>query len=140
MKKLISFIFPIVMIAFGVIAIVSGAHKLQTKNSYDGSVTAVITGIDREWAGTDSDGFDEYDYHVYIEYEINGKKYENVEYPGYSSSMKKGDTVEILYDSTFPERISEKNITGNAVLFIIIGVVLILAGIFMGIRIFFNRT
>ena len=101
MKKLISFIFPIVMIAFGVIAIVSGAHKLQTKNSYDGSVTAVITGIDREWAGTDSDGFDEYDYHVYIEYEINGKKFENVEYPGYSSSMKKGDTVEILYDSTF---------------------------------------
>ena len=139
MNKIMKLIFPIVAIIFGIIAIVSGAHKLQSKHLYDASTTAVITGIEREWSGTDEDGFDQYDYHVYIDYEVDGKKYEQKEYPGYNSSMKDGDTLEILYQSTNPENIAEKNITGNAVLFIAIGSVLALAGVFGEIRAFVKR-
>ena len=138
MNKIFNIIFSVVMVVFGIIAIVSGVKKLQSKDLYDAAATAVITGIEREWTGTDEDGFDEYDYKVYVSYEVDGKKYENVEYPGYSSSMKQGDDIEILYQSAAPDQISEKNVTGNAALFIVVGAVLSLAGVFTGIRGFFK--
>lgn len=138
MKKILSFVFPVVMIVFGIIAIVSGAKKLGAKHLYDASATAVITGIQQEWSGTDEDGFDQYDYHVYVKYEAGGKEYE-AEYPGYNSKMKDGDEIEILYQSSDPTKISEKNITGNSVLFIVIGAVLSLAGVFLVIRAFIKR-
>ena len=75
MNKIFKLIFPIVAIVFGIIAIISGAHKMQSKRLYDASTTAVITGIEREWSGTDEDGFDQYDYHVYVDYEVDGKEY-----------------------------------------------------------------
>ena len=82
MKKLFSILFAVIFIVFGVITIVSGAHKLQTKDLYDASTTAQIVGIEREWTGTDEDGFDQYNYHVYVTYEVNGVQYEQKEYPG----------------------------------------------------------
>ncbi len=139
MNKIIKLIFPIVAIVFGVIAIVSGAHKLQSKHLYDASTTAVITGIEREWSGTDEDGFDQYDYHVYVNYEVDGKKYENMEYPGYSSSMKNGDELEILYQSSNPENFAEKNITGNAMIFLGVGIVLVLGGAIAEVRTFIKK-
>ena len=139
MNKIIKLIFPIVAIVFGVIAIVSGAHKLQSKHLYDASTTAVITGIEREWSGTDEDGFDQYDYHVYVNYEVDGKKYENMEYPGYSSSMKTGDELEILYQSSNPENFAEKNITGNAMIFLGVGIVLVLGGAIAEVRTFIKK-
>ena len=128
MNRILRIIFPVVAVVMGIVAIVLGARKLATKNRFDASTTAVITGIEREWTGTDENGFDEYNYTVYIDYEADGKKYENAEYPVYNSSMKKGDTLEILYVSSDPTQISEKNITGNAVIFIAAGAVLVLVG------------
>ena len=128
MNRILKIIFPVVAVVMGIVAIVMGAGKLATKNRFDASTTAVITGIEREWTGTDENGFDEYNYTVYIDYEADGKKYENAEYPGYNSSMEKGDTLEILYVSSDPTQISEKNITGNAVIFIAAGAVLVLIG------------
>ena len=139
MNRILKLIIPIVAIVFGIVVIVNGAHKLQSKHLYDASTTAVITGIEREWTGTDEDGFDQYEYHVYVDYEVDGKKYENMEYPGYDSSMKDGDTVEIIYQSSDPENFAEKNLTGNSILFIAIGAVLILGGIIGEIRAFIKR-
>ena len=139
LNRIFKFVFPIVAVIFGIVAIVTGVHKLQTKDLYDSAAKAVITGIEREWTGTDEDGFDEYTYHVYVNYEVDGKKYENVEYPGYSSSMKNGDEIDILYQSQAPENISETNITGNATIFIVAGVVLTLVGLFIGIRAIIKR-
>ena len=134
MKKIFSLLFAVLFVVFGVIAIVSGVHKLQSKGLYDASTTAKIVGIEREWTGTDSDGFDQYDYHVYVTYKVDGVTYEQKEYPGYSNSMQDGDEIEILYQSSTPENISEKNITGNAIIFIAVGAVLIIAGILSGVK------
>jgi hypothetical protein len=89
----------------------------------------VIVGIEREWSGTDEDGFDQYDYTVYVNYEVDGQKYENVKYPSYDSSMQKGDEVEVLYQSSDPTNIAEGNLTGNATIMIVIGAVCTLAGV-----------
>ncbi len=139
LNRILKFVFPIVMAVFAVILIVAGVKKLQSRRLYDASTKAVIVGIEREWTGTDEDGFDTYDYKVYVDYEVDGKKYENREYPGYSSSMKKGDELEILYQSSNPENFAEKNVTGNSVIMIVIGAVLALAGVFMGLRAFIRR-
>lgn len=139
LNKILKVIFPILMIVFGIMAIVSGAHKLQTKDLYDASATAVITGIEREWIGTDEDGFDEYNYHVWVDYEVDGKTYEHVEYPGYDSSMKDGDEIEIRYQSANPEEISEANITGNAAIIIVVGSAMCLIGAFLILKSIFRR-
>lgn len=139
MQKILKILFPIVAVVLGIVAIVIGVQKLHSKNLYDASAKAVITGIEREWKGTNSDGYDEYDYTVHIRYEIDGKKYEDAVYPGYDSSMKVGDEVEILYQTSNPENIAEGNITGNSVIIIVIGAVITLGGLFMTVKAFLRR-
>ena len=129
MRKLFNILFPIVAVALGIVVIVLGVNRMNSKKLYDASTTGVIVGIEREWNGTDSDGYDQYSYTVYVDYEIDGKKYENVEYPSYNSSMKKGDEVEVLYQSSDPTNIAEGNLTGNATIMIVIGAVCALVGV-----------
>ena len=134
MRKISDFIFPVVALVLGIVVLVIGANKYAGRNKYDSSVTGVITGIEREWNGTDSDGFDQYTYNVYVDYEVDGKKYEGAKYPAYDSSMKKGDKIEILYQTSDPTNIAEADIAGNAVLLIAIGAVVTAAGIVVGVR------
>ncbi|MBQ6066237.1 MAG: DUF3592 domain-containing protein [Clostridia bacterium] len=139
MRKIFNIVFPIVFVVAGIFVVILGIGKLRNKDTFDASTTAVISGIEREWKGTDSDGFDEYDYTVYINYEVDGKKYENVEYPGYNSSMKTGDELEIKYESANPENISEANITGSATIMIVMGAVFALVGIVSSLRALIRR-
>ncbi|MBQ6020856.1 MAG: DUF3592 domain-containing protein [Clostridia bacterium] len=136
MRKILNILFPVVAVVLGIVVLVLGFKKLGSKKNYDASVTGVITGIEREWSGTDEDGFDQYDYTVYVDYEVDGKKYEGVKYPSYDSSMQKGDEVEILYQSSNPENIAEGNIAGNATIMIVIGAVAALAGLVMAVKAF----
>ncbi|MBQ3989098.1 MAG: DUF3592 domain-containing protein [Ruminococcus sp.] len=129
MRKLFSIIFAVVFVVAGVFVIVMGVNRLNSKKDYDASTTGVIVGIEREWSGTDEDGFDQYDYTVYVNYEVDGQKYENVKYPSYDSSMQKGDEVEVLYQSSDPTNIAEGNLTGNATIMIVIGAVCTLFGV-----------
>ncbi len=129
MRKIFSIIFAVVFVVAGIFVIVMGAGRLSSKKDYDASTTGVIVGIEREWTGTDEDGFDQYDYTVYVNYEVDGQKYENVKYPSYDSSMEKGGEVEILYKSSDPTDIAEGNLTGNATIMIVIGAVCTLAGV-----------
>ena len=134
MRKIINIIFPIIAIAAGIVVIVLGVNKMNSKKLYDASTTGVIVGIEREWTGTDGDGFDQYDYTVYVDYEVDGKKYENAKYPSYDSSMQKGDEVVILYQSANPENIAEGNLSGNAAIMIVMGVVFVLISVVMIIK------
>ncbi len=136
MRKILSIILPIVFVAAGIVMIVMGVNRLNSKKNYDASTTGVIVGIEREWTGTDADGFDQYDYTVYVDYEVDGKKYENVKYPTYDSSMQKGDEVEILYQSANPANIAEGNLSGNATFMIVFGVVVALIGVVSAIKAF----
>lgn len=129
MRKLFSIIFAVIFVVAGVFVIVMGVNRLNSKKDYDASTTGVIVGIEREWSGTDEDGFDQYDYTVYVNYEVDGQKYENVKYPSYDSSMQKGDEVEVLYQSSDPTNIAEGNLTGNATIMIVIGAVCTLFGV-----------
>ena len=129
MRKLFSIIFAVVFVVAGVFVIVMGVNRLNSKKDYDASTTGVIVGIEREWSGTDEDGFDQYDYTVYVNYEVDGQKYENVKYPSYDSSMQKGDEVEVLYQSSDPTNIAEGNLTGNATIMLVIGAVCTLFGV-----------
>ena len=128
MRKLFSIIFSIVFVVAGIFVIVMGVNRLNSKKDYDATTTGVIVGIEREWTGTDEDGFDQYNYTVYIDYEVDGQKFENVQYPSYDSSMQKGDEVEVLYQSSDPTNIAEGNLTGNATIMIVIGAVCTLFG------------
>ncbi len=128
MRKLFSIIFAVVFVVAGIFVIVMGVNRLNSKKDYDASTTGVIVGIEREWTGTDEDGFDQYSYTVYIDYEVDGQKYENVQYPSYDSSMQKGGEVEVLYQSSDPTNIAEGNLTGNATIMIVIGAVCALLG------------
>lgn len=128
MRKLFSIIFAVVFVVAGIFVIVMGVNRLNSKKDYDASTTGVIVGIEREWNGTDEDGFDQYSYTVYIDYEVDGQKYENVQYPSYDSSMQKGGEVEVLYQSSDPTNIAEGNLTGNATIMIVIGAVCALFG------------
>ena len=129
MRKLFSIIFAVVFVVAGIFVIVMGVNRLNSKKDYDASTTGVIVGIEREWTGTDEDGFDQYSYTVYIDYEVDGQKYENVQYPSYDSSMQKGGEVEVLYQSSDPTNIAEGNLTGNATIMIVIGAVCALFGV-----------
>ncbi len=134
MKRIFNIVFPIIMVVAAVVVIVFGVKKMASKKLYDASTTAVITGIEREWTGTDEDGFDQYEYHVYINYEVDGKKYENKEYPGYSSSMKQGDELTILYKTSNPEEFAEENVTGNGIIMIVFGVVFIVLAVVVALK------
>ena len=136
MRKLLNIIFPIVAVVVGIVVAVLGVNKMSSKKLYDASTTGVIVGIEREWTGTDGDGYDQYSYTVYVDYEIDGKKYENVQYPSYNSSMHKGDEVKILYQSANPENIAEGDLTGNAAIMIAVGAVFALIGAGMGVKAF----
>lgn len=138
MRRIMNIVFPVIAVAAGIAVIVIGAVKLHGRNLYDASTTGVITGIEREWTGTDDDGFDQYDYTVYVDYEVDGKKYENAVYPAYDSSMKKGDEVEILYKSSDPASIAEGDLTGSAVFTIVIGAVLAVIGAVMTVKAIFK--
>ena len=134
MRKLFSILFAVIFVVAGIVVIVMGVNRLNSKSDYDASTTGVIVGIEREWTGTDEDGFDQYNYTVYINYEVDGQKYENVEYPSYDSSMKKGDEVEVLYQSSDPTNIAEGNLTGNATIMIVIGAVCALVGVVAAVK------
>ena len=76
---------------------------------------------------------------VYIDYEIDGVKYEHIESPEQNNNMKVGDTVDILYQSKDPSKISGQNITKNSVMFIIIGAIAALGGCFSTLISFLRR-
>ncbi len=137
MKKITRLLFPIIAVVLGIIAIVSGVHKMATKDLYDSTVTATIVDVQEEWDNTGEDS--ELVYHVYIDYEVDGVKYEHVESPESDSTMQVGDTIELLYQSKDPSKISGKNITGNSVIMIVIGVVIAIGGIIAEIKAFIRR-
>lgn len=76
---------------------------LQNKHRFI-DVEATITKIVKSGSGEDTE-FD-----VYISYEINGKTYEEVDYPKYSSSMNEGDLLRVTIDPEKPEQIPQNGI------------------------------
>lgn len=129
MNKLISIILSVVAVIAGIAFVVVGIVQIANKDKYDSTVTATIVDIQEEWeTATDPDDVDRLVKTAYIDYEINGVKYEHVLSPEQDDNYKVGDTVEILYQSEHPEKISSKNITLSAFIFIGLGLAVAVFG------------
>ena len=131
-NRVVKLFVNIACIAFGIIFAVVGIHQLKTKDLYDSTATATVVDIEEHWE-SDGDG-QTLVTTAYITYEVDGVKYEHVESPSSSSSMKIGDEVEILYQSGNPEKYTGTNIGTLSIVFICVGSVVALAGVFFTLR------
>ncbi len=76
----------------------------------------------------DADGEEMQD--VFVSYvDDKGNSHENIKYPAYSSSMKEGDTVTILFDPSSPEHIQTKGGEVIPYIFLVIGIIAIVISI-----------
>ena len=133
-NRIVKLLIYISCIAFGIIFAVIGIHQYKTKDLYDSPATATVVDIEQEW---EDDGDSRtLVTTAYITYEVDGVKYEHVESPTSSSSMKIGDEVEILYQSQNPEKYTGTNIATTSIIFIIVGIVVAIAGLFITLRFF----
>ncbi len=75
--------------------------------AYDTEATGTIVDIVERYEMTGDDNQLVHD--VYIDYTAGGKSFEHVEYFGYNSKMKVGDTVHFFYMSEDPSQIASDN-------------------------------
>ena len=106
----------------------------------DGKVMATISNIKKERKEEiyiDEENLNEdeqYNYTVYVDYEVDGKEYKNIELNSYNSSMKIGQTIEIQYDLNNPSKIQGQNGKTFILIFIVIGSLVIIFGIYETIK------
>lgn len=102
----------VVSLIIGVVFAFTGIGLLiqsRQRAKYYIATTAIIDDIDvyveEEW---DDDGYWETRtyYDVYVDYEVNSVKYNDVFLDSYSSSMYEGAEIRIYYDSRDPSKIS----------------------------------
>ena len=137
MKKTFSIFMSVIIAITGVVMIISGINTIKNKDLYDSTVKATVVDIQEEY---ENDGEDSHLVRTaYVDYEINGVKYEHIESPEQSDDLKIGDSVEFLYQSKDPSQIAAKDMTKGAVIFIIVGVIAIIAGLITAIRFLIKR-
>ena len=119
---------PLAFILVGLIFVVVSIVILCQPKVERLSVTGTIVRIDEYRNGEDID------YTVYVDYEVNGQKYSSAVYPAYSSSMKQGSEVEILYDPANPSDIEAPGSASVPYVLLGAGIVAMLVGGFIFIR------
>ena len=140
MKKTIRLILSIVAVVLGIIFVVVGISTMANKDKYDSTVTATVVDVVEEWeTSADPDESDRLVKTSYIDYEVDGKKYEHVLAPEQSDDYEVGTKVEILYQSQDPSKISAKDITKGAIIFIVLGALVAIAGCISAIRFFIKK-
>lgn len=140
MKRFLPIIISIGVVVFGIIFVVSGISTIANKDKYDTQITATVVDIQEEWESSgDPEEADHLVRNAYIDYEVNGKKFEHVLAPEQDDNMKVGDTVDILVQSQNPEKISSLNPTKGGIIFIIVGAVAAIAGCISTIKAFIKR-
>lgn len=115
----------IVGIVFTIIGIIS-----LTEPKVDGiKVEAKVVNVDEEIIGEDADGNNNYVYHVYVDYiDKEGNKHTNIESPKASSNMKVGDTIEVEYDPSNPDKLVYQSFIMNIV-FLLVGLACVIGSV-----------
>ena len=140
MKKTISIVMSVAAVVFGVVFAVSGINTISEKDLYDTQITAEVVDVQEEWeSSADPDEADRLVNTAYIDYEFDGKKYEHVPAPEQDDNIKVGDTVDILVQSKNPEKISGLNPTKGGVIFIVLGILVAIAGCVSSVRLFIKK-
>lgn len=139
MKKIMPIVMSVAAVVFGIIFVVVGIKTISEKDLYDTQITATVVDITEEWEeAADPDEPDHLVNTAYIDYEVEGKKYEHVLAPEQDDNLKVGDTVDILVQSKNPEKISSLNPTKGGVVFIVLGALVAIAGAVTLIRKFIS--
>ena len=104
-SKIISIIVGVMFLAGGLLFFFK-----YDPDAYDMQGTGTVVDIVESYEMVGDD--DQFTYTVFIDYEVNGEKYERIEYFEYHTGMQIGDTVEFYYMSTDPSQIagSDKNL------------------------------
>lgn len=140
MKKFGPIIFSVAAIVFGIIFVISGIKTIADKDLYDTQITATVVDVQEEWESSgDPEEPDRLVHNAYIDYEYNGVKFENVLAPEQNDNLKIGDTVEILVQSSNPEKISSLNPTKGGIIFIALGAVAAVAGCYSAVKFFIKK-
>lgn len=140
MKRIIPIIMSLAAVVFGVVFVVNGISTIAHKDDYDATVKATVVDIQEEWeTSADPEEPDRLVHTAYIDYEVDGKKYEHVLAPEQKDDMKIGDTVDILYQSKDPSKISAPNPAKGGIIFIVLGALVAIVGCFSAVRTLFKR-
>lgn len=140
MKKTISIVMSVAAVVFGIVFAVSGIKTISEKDLYDTQIKATVVDVQEEWeSSADPDEADRLVNTAYIDYEIDGKKYEHVPAPEQDDNIKVGDSVDILVQSKNPEKISGLNPTKGGVIFIVLGILVAIAGCVSSVRLFIKK-
>lgn len=140
MNRIISILMSIGAVVFGIIFVISGIKTVSERDLYDTQITAKVVDVQEEWeSSADPDEPDRLVNTAYIDYEVNGTKYEHVLAPEQDEDLKIGDTVDILVQSQAPENISGLNPSVGGVIFIVLGALVAVGGCVATLRIFVRR-
>lgn len=140
MNRIISILMSIGAVVFGIIFVISGIKTVSERDLYDTQITATVVDVQEEWeSSADPDEPDRLVNTAYIDYEVNGTKYEHVFAPEQDEDLKIGDTVDILVQSQAPENISGLNPSVGGVIFIVLGALVAVGGCVSTLRVFVKR-
>jgi len=137
MNSIMNKLIPVLAVILGIAFMVVGFVQYANRDKYDTTVTAKIVDITEEWeTATAEDEMDRLVKTAYIDYEVNGVKYEHVLAPVQSDSYSVGDSIEILCQSKNPEKISDVNVAKTSLIFVGMGAIATLVGVIMTIKAF----
>lgn len=114
----------------GIIIGGTGIYMCTVPEKERSVVSGTICEIIETYDGTEEN----YNYETYVDYTVNGTEYKHIPYGAYSTGMKKGDTVEILYAADDPEDIQAPGAENIKYIVAAAGVIAFIAGLVMLIK------
>ncbi len=123
----ISAIMGIVAVIVGIASIAADKQFEKTAEKTTGVITQIVK--TKTHNGTKNSGA-KYDYDVYVEYEVDGKTYDE-KLDVYYTGMHKGDDIQIMYNPDNPEEIRGGSPLAKLLFPAVFGLVFIGVGVFM---------
>lgn len=118
------------LIAVGiVIAAISGFAIYKTATTVYETTEATVVGVEEIYNATAENENEKYSYTYFIDYEVQGQKYTNVEFGSFPEPKNSGETITIRYDVSDPTSIATEG--GDYILYIVLaaGVAAFIGGI-----------
>lgn len=110
------------LIAISVLIFLEPERNLATTTG------TIVNIVERLESTGDSDHME---YTVYIDYEVDGESFTNVIYPGYTTGMKVGSEVTVIYDVNDVSYIETPNSGSVKYVFLGVGTVISMVGLIM---------
>ena len=129
MNKILRLLVCLGVLLTGVAFVVFSIIALKAPKAEMVQIEATIVEIVEE------PNFDETDYHVFVDYTVDGVTYSHKELGSYSSKMKVGDKTEIMYDAADPEHIQSKGAEKIPYVTLAVGIIAILVSLVMGFKV-----